>query len=205
MSIQPYRTRKLRRVKVKTPTGVKTHYRRRKPKLAHCSQCKKPLHGMPRDLPFKIKQLPKSRRRPERMYGGILCPSCLKKHLEDLYLKKLYPLEVGRLCIKTSGREAGNYCVVVDKKDNFVVVDGQVKRRKCNPSHLISLDKKIIIKKNAPTSEVIKKLKALNIEVRPKKSKKPKPRPRKQRKKREKPVKKKEKPKKEEVKKKTKK
>ena len=183
MPIQPYRTRKLRRVKVKIPAGVKTHYRKRKPKKAHCSKCQKPLGGVPRDLPYKIRQLPKTKRRPERMYAGVLCPSCLKKHLENLHLKKSYELEVGRLCMKTSGREAGKYCVIVDKKDNkFVIIDGQVKRRRCSINHLISLEPKITIKKNAPTSEVIKKLKTIKIEVVSKKSKKQKPKPKKQRK-----------------------
>ena len=46
--------------------------------------------------------------------------------------------DVGRVCLKTAGREAGRYCVVVKKmQDNVVLVTGPreisgVKRRKCN-------------------------------------------------------------------------
>ena len=205
MPIQPHRTRTLRRIKVRTPRGVKTHYKKRKPKAAHCGGCKKVLHGVPRGLPHQIRRLPKTQRRPERKYGGVFCPACLKGMFKDQYLKKQAKLEVGRVCIKLSGREAGNFCVIVDKKDdNFVLVDGQVKRRRCNIDHLIFLEQKIAIKKGATTADVTKGLKKLKIEVKAKKSKKAKPRPRKNRKKKAKEEKKKEvKPKK--VEKKTKK
>jgi ribosomal protein L14E/L6E/L27E/ribosomal protein L34E len=176
MPIQPYRTRTLRRIKVKTLTGFKVKYKKRKPKIAHCSVCKSQLHGVPRDLPYKIRQLPKSQRRPERMYSGVLCSKCLKLKLEEQHKKKSYLLEVGRVCIKNSGREAGSYCVIVEKKDdNFVIIDGQVKRRRCNIDHLIALDKKLDIKKGAATAEVIKGLKEMGVEVKSKKEvKKPK-------------------------------
>lgn len=209
MPIQPHRTRTLRRIKVRTPRGVKTHYKKRKPKAAHCGGCRKVLHGVPRGLPHEIRKLPKTQRRPERKYGGVFCPACLKGIFKGQYQKKQAKLEVGRVCIKLSGREAGSFCVIVDKKDdNFVLVDGQVRRRRCNIDHLIFLEQKIDIKKDASTADVIKGLKKLKIEVKTNKSKKSKPRPRKQRKKRIKEEKKKvEKPKekKKEVKKKTKK
>ena len=53
-------------------------------------------------------------------------------------------LDVGRLCVKIAGREAGSKCVVVEVADkNFVVVDGNVRRKRCNVSHLEPLDQKI--------------------------------------------------------------
>ncbi|WP_421078346.1 50S ribosomal protein L14e [Methanothermococcus sp. Ax23] len=64
-------------------------------------------------------------------------------------------IEVGRVCIKTLGREAGKTCVVVDILDkNFVVVDGNVKRRRCNIKHIEPTDKKVEIEKGASTEEV---------------------------------------------------
>lgn len=52
-------------------------------------------------------------------------------------------IEVGRVCIKTLGREAGNTCVIVEVLDkNFVVIDGSVKRRRCNLKHVEPTDKK---------------------------------------------------------------
>jgi large subunit ribosomal protein L14e len=51
-------------------------------------------------------------------------------------------LEIGRVCMKIAGREAGKYCVVLKKVDDtFVLVTGPkeltgVKRRRCNVEHL---------------------------------------------------------------------
>jgi large subunit ribosomal protein L14e len=69
--------------------------------------------------------------------------------------------DVGRLCIKVAGREAGKYCVVVKKlEDNFVLVTGprsvtHVKRRKCNILHLEPLKESLKIKADASDEEVI--------------------------------------------------
>lgn len=70
--------------------------------------------------------------------------------------------DVGRMCIKTAGREAGKYCIVVKKlEDNFVLVTGpksvtNVKRRKCNILHLEPLKESLKIKADASDEEVIK-------------------------------------------------
>ncbi|MBU0530823.1 MAG: 50S ribosomal protein L14e [Nanoarchaeota archaeon] len=69
-------------------------------------------------------------------------------------------IEIGRVCIKTAGREAGKLCVVIkNMDDNFVFITGpksltHVKRRKCNIIHLEPLDAKISIKSDASDSEV---------------------------------------------------
>lgn len=63
--------------------------------------------------------------------------------------------DVGRVCEKTSGKEAGKKCVVVDVVDqNYVLVDGNVKRRRVNVNHLKPTDQVVKIKKGAKTSEV---------------------------------------------------
>ena len=70
-------------------------------------------------------------------------------------------LEVGRICIKTAGREAGKYCTVLKKIDDaFVSVTGPklltgVKRRKCNVSHLEATQYAIEIKEEASDEEVM--------------------------------------------------
>ncbi|MBW9220856.1 50S ribosomal protein L14e [Methanothermococcus sp. SCGC AD-155-M21] len=64
-------------------------------------------------------------------------------------------IEVGTVCVKTLGREAGKTCVIVDIVDkNFVLIDGNVKRRRCNIKHIEPTDKKIDIEKGASTEEV---------------------------------------------------
>lgn len=71
-------------------------------------------------------------------------------------------IEVGRICLKTAGREAGKYCVVLKKMDDkFVLVTGpkaatDVKRRRCNIEHLEPLTEKIKIDADASDSEVLK-------------------------------------------------
>ena len=79
-----YRSRTFRRVKVKTPGGrVVTHYERRKPKKAHCGNCKTELQGIPRALPWKMQRLQKTKKRPERPYGGSLCSKCTRELIKD--------------------------------------------------------------------------------------------------------------------------
>ena len=66
---------------------------------------------------------------------------------------------VGRLCIKLKGREAGRRCVVVDIIDeNFVIVDGDIRRRRCNIKHLEPLPVVLNIKPGASTEEVVKEM-----------------------------------------------
>ncbi|MBW2985093.1 50S ribosomal protein L14e [Candidatus Woesearchaeota archaeon] len=92
--------------------------------------------------------------------------------------------EVGRLCVKIAGRDAGKKCVIVDVlKDNYVMIDGTTRRRKCNTAHLEPLDKVIKIKKNASHADVVKEFKKLKIEVKTTKPKKAASRPKKVRKK----------------------
>ncbi|MEM0325341.1 MAG: 50S ribosomal protein L14e [Nanopusillaceae archaeon] len=68
-------------------------------------------------------------------------------------------VEVGRLCIKLRGREAGRRCVIVEILDeNFVIIDGDVKRRRVNVKHLEFLPQVISIKSGASTEEVIEKM-----------------------------------------------
>jgi large subunit ribosomal protein L14e len=73
-------------------------------------------------------------------------------------------IEVGRICVKTFGREAGRKCVIVDIVDeNFVLVTGPknisgVRRRRANINHIEPLDKKISIEKGASDDDVAKKL-----------------------------------------------
>lgn len=70
-------------------------------------------------------------------------------------------LEIGTIAIKTAGREASRYCVVIKKIDeNFVLVTGPkaltgVKRRRCNVKHLEETPYKLEIKEGASDKEVL--------------------------------------------------
>ncbi len=71
-------------------------------------------------------------------------------------------IEIGRVCVKVSGREAGRKCVIVDIiDDSFVLITGPksltgVKRRRVNIKHIEPLDKKIPISRGASDEEVLK-------------------------------------------------
>lgn len=69
-------------------------------------------------------------------------------------------MEVGRVCKKVKGKDAGKYCVVVEKIDkNFVLVDGKgIKRKKINVLHLEPLPRVLNIKRGADTETVVKEL-----------------------------------------------
>jgi len=49
-----------------------------KRKEARCAWCHGELHGTPALSKVEMKRLPKSRKRPERPYGGYVCARCLR-------------------------------------------------------------------------------------------------------------------------------
>jgi len=75
-------------------------------------------------------------------------------------------IEVGRICVKLAGREAGSKCVIVDIVDkSFVLVTGPktvtgIKRRRVNINHIEPVQDKIEIKRGASDEEVAEALKA---------------------------------------------
>ena len=74
-----FKSGRLRKIFVKTPGGrTVIHYRQRKPSKAICGSCKKQLAGVPRELPSKMANMPKTAKRPERKYGGTLCSACTR-------------------------------------------------------------------------------------------------------------------------------
>src|SRR3989338_3153833 len=93
-------------------------------------------------------------------------------------------IEIGRLCVKTAGRDAGLKCVIVDILGNkFVLIDGETRRRKCNILHLEPLKDVIKVKKNASHDEVKKEFEKLGLNARDTKPKQKTQKPVKQKKK----------------------
>ncbi|MCX6707985.1 MAG: 50S ribosomal protein L14e [Candidatus Woesearchaeota archaeon] len=82
-------------------------------------------------------------------------------------------IEIGRICIKLAGRDAGMKCVVVDMLgSNMVMIDGQTRRRKCSIRHLEPLENVLKIKKGASHSEIAAEFKKLKIETKESKPRK---------------------------------
>jgi large subunit ribosomal protein L14e len=75
-------------------------------------------------------------------------------------------IEIGRICVKLVGREAGSKCVIVDIMDkSFVVITGPktvtgIKRRRANINHIEPLQDKIAITRGASDEEITEALKA---------------------------------------------
>jgi large subunit ribosomal protein L14e len=85
-------------------------------------------------------------------------------------------IEVGRVAIKIVGREAGKHCVIVDILDkNFVLIDGEVKRRRCNIDHLEFLPIKLKIRKGASREKVLEAMVKAGIIEKPREEKPKKP------------------------------
>ncbi|MEM0016974.1 MAG: 50S ribosomal protein L14e [Candidatus Korarchaeum sp.] len=78
-------------------------------------------------------------------------------------------IEVGRVCRKVAGREAGRICVVVKIIDsNFVEITGPkeltgVRRRRANVKHLVPLPVKLDIREDASDNEVMESLKGTDL------------------------------------------
>jgi len=74
-------------------------------------------------------------------------------------------IEVGRICVKVSGREAGRKCVIVDVVDkSFVLITGPkevtgIRRRRANVNHVEPLKDKVEIKRGASDEEISEALK----------------------------------------------
>lgn len=68
------------KVKRKLPSGrTVIRFKRKKPKITKCANCGKPLHGIPRLQPVELRKLAKTKKRPERPYGGYYCSSCSRE------------------------------------------------------------------------------------------------------------------------------
>ena len=90
---------------------------------------------------------------------------------------------IGRMCVKIAGRDAGKKCVIVEQVDDtLVIIDGQTRRRKVNIKHLEPLQDVVEISVSASLEEVAKAFEGLSLEVRKTKAKKVAERPRQQRK-----------------------
>lgn len=80
--------------------------------------------------------------------------------------------EIGRVCMKTAGRESGKYCVVIKNMDEgFVMVTGpksltSVKRRRCNINHLEPITEMVKIKSDASDADVLKAYQQASIMAR---------------------------------------
>ena len=74
--------------------------------------------------------------------------------------------DIGRICVKTMGREAGHHCVIVDIIDkNYLLIDGlKVRRRRVNYNHIEPIVDVLDIKKGASHEQVEAAIKKAKLE-----------------------------------------
>ncbi|MEK6839608.1 MAG: 50S ribosomal protein L34e [Nanoarchaeota archaeon] len=72
-----HRSRKLNRHKRKVPGGrVVTHYTEKKSSRPVCASCRKILQGVSASAT-------KSKKRPQRAFGGVMCFNCLQSMMVE--------------------------------------------------------------------------------------------------------------------------
>lgn len=76
--------------------------------------------------------------------------------------------EIGRVAVKTAGRETAKKCVIIGFIDkNFVLVTGAglsgVRRRTANLKHLVPVENKVSVKENASDEDVSKALSSAGL------------------------------------------
>ena len=79
-------------------------------------------------------------------------------------------IDLGRVCTKIAGRDAGKSCIIIDViVSNFVMVDGYTRRKKVNLKHLEPSKNMADVKKNASHEEVVAALEKLGMKEKKKK------------------------------------
>jgi len=77
------KSRSKKRRQVSVTKGTREIYKKRKAAKPKCSICGKPLHGMARVRSTVLSRISKSKKRPERLYGGSLCSPCSRKKIKE--------------------------------------------------------------------------------------------------------------------------
>ncbi|MEW5955812.1 MAG: 50S ribosomal protein L34e [Candidatus Micrarchaeota archaeon] len=68
----------------RTPTGRRTQIQKpKKPSPARCALCACILQAVPRRGRSEMAKLSKTEKRPERVYGGVLCAACSQQLVKE--------------------------------------------------------------------------------------------------------------------------
>ena len=74
--------------------------------------------------------------------------------------------DIGRICIKLAGRDAGKSCVIVEKlKGSYVLIDGETRRRKCNTAHLEPTSRTLDISPKADHATIVSAFKKIDVSI----------------------------------------
>lgn len=79
-----FKSRTLRRVAKRVPTGTSVIvYKQRKPRAHRCALTGEQLHGIPRRTPLHLAKLAKTKKRPQRPYGGVFGSRATRQLLKE--------------------------------------------------------------------------------------------------------------------------
>jgi len=74
------RFKRLKGRKRSSPSGHKSvSTNASKPAIRKCALCGTRLHGVPKKSPGDLNKLSKTEKRPERIFGGVLCSGCVTR------------------------------------------------------------------------------------------------------------------------------
>lgn len=77
-----YKSRSMKLKFVRTPGGrTVVHYKKKKVSKSKCAECGTQLAGTVRERAMKLRKISKSKKRPERPFGGYLCSKCSRKKI----------------------------------------------------------------------------------------------------------------------------
>src|SRR3989338_1355041 len=78
---------------------------------------------------------------------------------QENYGEKLMSSLVGIVCLKLAGRDANRFCVILEEIDSrYVLIDGDVRRKKCSLKHLKLFPQKVSVSTSSSTAQVRKAL-----------------------------------------------
>lgn len=88
----------------KTISGTKIDYVKGKNKKIHCGMCKAILHGVPHSkTKAEINKLSKTKKRPEVVFGGVLCSKCRTKVVKNTTKVKYGELDINEVPLDIKG------------------------------------------------------------------------------------------------------
>ena len=84
-----FRSRTFRRIKKKLPGNrVALRYEKRAHSKAHCGSCGAVLPAVRTGKATELRNLPKTAKRPERPYGGVLCSRCMREKIRSAVMQE---------------------------------------------------------------------------------------------------------------------
>lgn len=79
------KSKKLRQIFKRLPSSkVKIQYEKIKPSKHKCANCGNYLHGTLNLRQAKMRNIAKTKKRPERMFGGYLCSACSRQKVKEI-------------------------------------------------------------------------------------------------------------------------